>query len=146
MKAVAAALCVLGGLGGSVQVAVMGRFGSRIGTLQALAFASVLSMTLSLALLLAVRQSLGGLRTAASAPPWLWAGAPLSVLVVFAVTLSAPRIGTFATVGIFVAGQLAMGVVIDRFGLFGLERIPLNWPRVLGVLLLGAGAALVLRK
>jgi len=51
-----------------------------------------------------------------------------------------------ATVGILIAGQLIMGAAIDRFGLFGSTKIPLHWPRVLGIVLLGAGAALSLKK
>ena len=56
------------------------------------------------------------------------------------------QIGTAATVGILIAGQLVMGAVIDRFGLFGSKQIALQWPRLLGIVLLGAGAALSLRK
>ena len=37
-----------------------------------------------------------------------------------------------------------MGAVIDRFGLFA--EIPLGWQRLLGLALLGVGAALTLRK
>jgi uncharacterized membrane protein YdcZ (DUF606 family) len=36
--------------------------------------------------------------------------------------------------------------VIDRFGLFGLERIGLSGVRVLGILLLGVGSALTLYR
>ena len=36
--------------------------------------------------------------------------------------------------------------MIDRFGLFGLERIPIGWPRLLGIALLAVGAALSLRR
>jgi uncharacterized membrane protein YdcZ (DUF606 family) len=45
-----------------------------------------------------------------------------------------------------IAGQLIMGAAIDRFGLFGSERISLHWPRVVGLALLAAGAVLSLRK
>ena len=55
-------------------------------------------------------------------------------------------VGVAATVGILIAGQLVMGAAIDRFGLFGTDEIPLHWPRVLGIVLLGAGAALSLKK
>ena len=54
--------------------------------------------------------------------------------------------GVAATVGILIAGQLLMGAAIDRWGLFGSTKIPLHWPRVLGIVLLGAGAALSLKK
>jgi uncharacterized membrane protein YdcZ (DUF606 family) len=39
-----------------------------------------------------------------------------------------------------------MAAAIDRFGWFGLDRIGIEWPRILGLLLLGAGAALTLAK
>ncbi|MGH3051945.1 MAG: DMT family transporter, partial [Gaiellaceae bacterium] len=61
-------------------------------------------------------------------------------------TYTAPRIGTFATIGLLIAGQLAMGVVIDALGLFGLERIPVGWERVVGLALLAGGAVLVLQR
>jgi transporter family-2 protein len=70
----------------------------------------------------------------------------MGAIVVFAITFAGPRIGTAATIGLLIAGQLVMGVVIDRFGLFGLDRIALHWPRLIGIMLLGAGAALSLRR
>jgi uncharacterized membrane protein YdcZ (DUF606 family) len=39
-----------------------------------------------------------------------------------------------------------MAVVIDRFGLFGLERFPLHTARVIGVALVALGAVLALRR
>jgi uncharacterized membrane protein YdcZ (DUF606 family) len=36
--------------------------------------------------------------------------------------------------------------VVDRFALFGLDRISITWVRAAGVLLLAAGAALTLKK
>jgi uncharacterized membrane protein YdcZ (DUF606 family) len=39
-----------------------------------------------------------------------------------------------------IAGNLVMAALIDRFGLLGNEQIDLNWSRVLGLLLLVAGA------
>ena len=68
------------------------------------------------------------------------------LIIVFTVTYSGPRIGVAATVGILIAGQLVMGAAIDRWGLFGSERIALHWPRVLGIALLAVGAALSLKK
>jgi len=37
-----------------------------------------------------------------------------------------------------------MGAVIDRFGLFGVERIDISAPRAAGIVLLGIGAGLSL--
>ena len=105
-----------------------------------------LAGVLAAVLLLAARQSLHGYVAAARQPVWLWSGAAMSLLIVLTITYSGSRIGTTATIGILIAGQLAMGAVIDRFGLFGQHRILLHWPRALGIVLLAAGAALSLRK
>jgi bacterial/archaeal transporter family-2 protein len=142
----AVALVLVAGLVGSMQVAVMGRFGERIGSLEAFAFATVVTAALALVALLAVRRSLAGVSRALDVPPWLWLGGLFGGIVVLTITITAPKLGTTAVVGLLFAGQLAMGVVIDRFGLFGLERIGLSWPRAVGVVLLAVGAALALRK
>ena len=143
--ALAAALCVVAGLAGSVQVAVMTRLGERVGIVEALAFASVLTAVLATLILVAARWSLDGFADSARQPPWLWIGAVMGLFIVFTITYAGGRIGTAATVGILIAGQLAMGAVIDRFGLFGSERIALGWPRLTGLALLALGAALSLR-
>jgi transporter family-2 protein len=142
----AALLALAAGLAGSLQAAVMGRFGERVGSVEALTWALLLSSLLSLVTLLVARRGLGQLSEAWSVPKWLWLGALMGTFVVFTITYTSPRIGTTATIALLVAGQLAMGVVIDRYGLFGFERIALTWPRVLGLVLLAAGAALTLRK
>jgi transporter family-2 protein len=142
----AAVLALAAGLAGSVQAAVMGRFGERIGTVEALAWATLLSVVIAMAVLLVARRGTGGLSDAWAAPKWLWAGAALGTFIVFSITVVSPRIGTTATIALLVAGQLAMGTAIDRFGLFGFERIALSWPRVLGIALLAVGAVLTLKR
>jgi transporter family-2 protein len=129
-----------------VQVAVMGRFGSRVGVLEALTFATMVQLVLSLSILLVARRGFGGLDEAFGAPRWMWAGGAMGLLVVLTITFAQPRIGTTATIGILIAGQLVMGAVIDRYGLFGVDQIAITWPRLLGIGLLGAGAALSLSK
>jgi transporter family-2 protein len=140
----AVALTVLAGLAGSVQVAVMGRFGSRIGVVEALTFATGVQLVLSLGILLVARTGFGGLAGAFRAPAWMWLGGVMGLTVVFTITFAQPRIGATATIGILIAGQLVMGLLIDRFGLFGVEQIAISPVRLAGVALLGIGAALSL--
>ena len=146
MTAAAVALTVLAGLAGSVQVAVMGRFGDRIGVVEALTFATAVQLLLSFAILLVARAGIGRLGGAFHVPSWMWAGGVMGLIVVGTITFAQPRIGATATIGILIAGQLVMGAVIDRFGLFGVDQIAISWPRALGILLLGAGAALSLAR
>ena len=144
MTPLAVALAVLAGLAGSVQVAVMGRFGGRIGVFEALSFSTAVQLAFSLALLLTVRAGFGGLGGVFKTPSWMWIGGLMGLTVVTAITFAQPRIGATATIGILIAGQILMGAVIDRFGLFGVEQIALSPVRVAGIALLGIGAALSL--
>lgn len=145
--AAAASLALVAGLAGSIQVAVMGRFGERIGSFEALAANLIFSSILATAVLLVLRQSLAGFGDALRSPWWYWiGGGGMGLVVVFAITVVTPRIGATATIGLLIAGQLAMGVVIDSYGLFGVDKVALTWPRILGVLLLAAGALLALRR
>jgi transporter family-2 protein len=140
----AVALAVLAGLAGSVQVAVMGRFGGRIGVFEALSFSTAVQLLFSLLILLAVRGGTGALPSAFRTPAWMWIGGLMGLTVVTAITFAQPRIGAAATIGILIAGQILMGAIIDRFGLFGVEQIAISPVRVLGIALLGVGAALSL--
>ena len=133
-------------MAGSVQVAVMSRFGDRIGVLEALAFAALGTAVITFVVLVVVRQSAHGYIAGARQPAWMWIGALMGAIVVFTITFAGPRLGTAATIGLLIAGQLAMGALIDRLGLFGFDRIALHWPRVLGIVLLAIGAVLSLRK
>src|SRR5438067_5267645 len=142
----ATGLAVAAGLAGSIQVALMSRLGERIGVLEALAFSATLTAALAVIALLLARQSLAGFERAVHQPWWMLLGGVMGLIIVFTITYAGPRIGVAATVGILIAGQLVMGAAIDRWGLFGSERIALHWPRLLGIGLLAIGAALSLRK
>jgi bacterial/archaeal transporter family-2 protein len=125
----------------------MGRFGERIGAFEALAANLVFSSLVAVAVLLVLRQSLAGFGEAVRAPWWYWVGGGgMGLVVVLTITVVTPRIGAAATIGLLIAGQLAMGSLIDRYGWFGVEKVPLTWPRALGVLLLALGALLALRR
>jgi bacterial/archaeal transporter family-2 protein len=144
--ALATGLAVAAGLAGSVQVAIMSRLGERSEHADALAFSTALTAAIAVLILVVARGSLGAFFRAVHQPWWMLLGGVMGLLIVFTITYAGPRIGVAATVGILIAGQLAMGAAIDRWGLFGSERIALHWPRLLGIGLLAAGAALSLKK
>jgi bacterial/archaeal transporter family-2 protein len=125
----------------------MGRFGRRIGSFEAIAANLAFSTLIAITVLLVLRQSLAGFGDALRSPWWYWiGGGGMGVIVVLTITIVTPRLGAAATIGLLIAGQLAMGVAIDHYGLFGVDMVDLTWSRALGVLLLAAGAVLALQK
>jgi len=144
--AVAASVAFAAGLGGAVQIAVQGRLGDRVGALEAVATASLIGAVLALAILLVARRSLSGIGDAFGAPKWMLLGGVMSALIILAITVAGPRIGIVATTSVLIAAQFGLATIIDRYGWFGVERIAVSWPRVLGLALLAVGAALTLRR
>ena len=144
--AVAVALTATAGLAGAVQAAVMGELGERVGIVPAVAFSVVVALLAGLAALLVWERSFAGIRAAAQEPAWLWIGGVMSVFIVLAVTVAPPRIGVAATIGVVIAGNLVSAALIDGYGLFGQDVIPIDRWRLLGLLLLAAGAALSLSR
>jgi bacterial/archaeal transporter family-2 protein len=76
----------------------------------------------------------------------MWLGGLMGAFVVLTITFAGPRIGTTATVAVFLVGQFAAAALVDRYGLFGLDRIPVSAARIAGLVLLAIGAALTLTK
>lgn len=144
--AFAAVIAAAAGLGGAVQIAVQGRLGDRVGSLEAMATASLIGAALAVVVLLVARRSLAGVGDAVASPKWMLLGGVMSALIILAITVAGPRIGVVATTAFLIAAQFALAAVIDRYGWFGVERIGFSWPRVLGLGLLVVGAALTLRR
>jgi transporter family-2 protein len=144
--AFAALLAFTAGLGGAVQIAVQGRLGERVGSIEAMATASLIGALLALIVLLAVTRSLSGIGDAFASPKWMLLGGVMSALIILAITIAGPRIGIVATTSVLIAAQFSLATVIDRLGWFGVERIAIGWPRVIGLGFLCIGAVLTLRR
>jgi bacterial/archaeal transporter family-2 protein len=145
-NALAVSMSLVAGVAGTVQIAVMGRLGERIGVIPAFAFGAAVAGGFGALALLAARRSFAGYGDAVHQPWWLWLGGLMGAFVVLTITFAGPRIGTTATVAVFLVGQFAAAAVVDRYGLFGLDRIAVGWPRVVGLAFLAVGAALTLKK
>jgi len=79
-------------------------------------------------------------------PVWAWLGGLLGATYVFAVTLLGPRLGAVALVALVLAGQLGAALLVDHYGALGFPKAAVTVPRLLGVVLLVAGALLIVRR
>ncbi|MFG1489409.1 DMT family transporter [Oceanospirillum sp. HFRX-1_2] len=78
-----------------------------------------------------------------TAPWWAWTGGLMGALFVATSAFLAPRLGAATMIALFVAGQLAMSVVLDHFGWATFPEHSINLWRIIGVLMLFGGVLLI---
>lgn len=112
------------------------------------AAAAALQLTLAGGLLVIVAAATGelsALTSAGSVPGWQLLGGLGSALYIGAGIVLFPRLGALTSMGLFITGQLAGSVVLDGFGLLGLEQRTPSVPVALGTLAVGYGIAAIVR-
>lgn len=82
--------------------------------------------------------------TLAKVPWWAWTGGLIGALYVAGATLLIPRMGAASLICVVVLGQVAGSMLLDHFGVLQ-ARQPVDGMRVLGALLVIAGALLVVK-
>ncbi|MGX5729158.1 DMT family transporter [Pseudoxanthomonas beigongshangi] len=80
----------------------------------------------------------------ARVPWWAWTGGAIGAIYVAAATLLIPRMGAAPLICLVVFGQLIGSLLLDHFGVLH-ARQPIDATRVIGALLVIAGALLVVR-
>lgn len=139
------AFLLLAALAGAA-MAVQGSLNSALGKVTGLMPATFLVHLVGTATagLLLLLSSAGGLSRLGEAPWYAFLGGGLGVLIIYLVVASIPRLGVAVATTAIIAGQVGMAALIDHFGLFGMERIPFGWGKLLGLGLLALGARLLL--
>ena len=67
------------------------------------------------------------------------------VVIYLTLNHTMPRLGATTALALLIIGELAMGIVIDHFGLFGVSIRHVDLVRLAGVALLIAGGYLIVR-
>jgi bacterial/archaeal transporter family-2 protein len=78
-----------------------------------------------------------------AAPWWVWIGGILGAFYVAASIVTAPKLGAATLVALVVAGQALASLIVDQFGWVGFEPKHISTGRAIGMVLVGAGVALV---
>ena len=103
----------------------------------------------TVALVVITSLSSGGIasiHTAGRAPWWALVGGLLGAVYVTVALVAVRTLGASGLTAVVITGQLAISVAIDRFGLLGIAKQHIDASRVVGLVLLIVGAALVVRK
>ena len=138
-------LGILSGAFIAVQAPINAQLARGLGLPVAAAAFSFLSGAIVLGIISIVVTRFDGIALDWKAPaPWLFvAGGVLGGFYVTLSTILIPRIGTAALMAFHVAGQLMAGMVLDRIGFLGIAVREISLGRIVGAVLLLAGALLV---
>lgn len=135
-------LAALSGAFMALQGALNATLGRLVGTWNAVLLSSLLATVLVLAV--AAPTAVRLLSHPGHLPWYLYLGGPLVAAITYLVILTVPRLGMANATTAILLGQLATAFLVDHFGLFGLNRHPFQWLNLLGLLLLAAGARILL--
>ena len=97
------------------------------------------SVIITLAVALLLRVPGPALGRALAGPWWLWLGGVLGALYLASAAAVTPKLGAGGFLVWVVAGQMVTALVVDHFGLMGLEAKPATLRRVAGIALILAG-------
>ena len=134
-----------GGLVG-MQAPINSRLGKTVGTAQAATFSFLVGTAALLLLASFWRGGLGNLGHVGRAPWWALVGGLFGAVYVSVALVAVRTLGASGLTAVVITGQLAISVVIDRFGLLGVAKQHIGVTRIIGLVLLVAGCVLVVRR
>ena len=129
-----------------IQAALNSKMGKTINNPIAAAFISFVVGTIALCFYLLITKQSFYFQTAYKQAPWYaWLGGLLGTFYVAASIIILPRLGVALTFSLVIFGQLLIALIMDHFGVLGVEIRTINFYRILGVLFLIAGVVLIRR-
>ena len=134
---------ILGGIAVGLQGPIVSQMSQRIGTMAGSFVVHVSGAFLSGMLLLA----LGGenIRNWRNLSWYMLLSGGFGVVLYLTLNHTMPRLGATTALALIIIGQLAMGILIDQFGLFGVAVRHIDLMRLAGAGLLIAGGYLIIR-
>ncbi|MFY8033567.1 MAG: DMT family transporter [Flexibacteraceae bacterium] len=110
-------------------------------------FSSIISVTVALIGLLAIyavkvndRFNLSALKQVS---PSLYIGGLIGSVYLYGIVLLIPKIGSLMAFTLIIAGQLVMAMIIDHYGLLGMEQQSITYKSIIGVALIGFGIYMI---
>jgi transporter family-2 protein len=137
-------IAVVLGLAVGVQPVINARLGNFAGNAALAALISTVTSTTCLTLyVLITRPGLPSWGSLRAGPWWMWTGGLIGAIYV-AVSLNlAQRLGATVLVAVVLIGQMIAAILVDHYGLFGLDQQEISPLRILGVICLIVGVVLI---
>jgi transporter family-2 protein len=129
-----------------MQAPINSRLGKSVGSVQAATFSFLVGTAVLLLIVGFVHGGFGDFGRVGKVPWWALVGGLLGAVYVTVALVAVRTLGASGLTAVVITGQLAISVAIDRFGLFGIAKEHIDASRIVGLVLLVVGAALVVRR
>ncbi len=138
---------LLAGIAISIQAGINGQLRTVIQHPLMAALISFLVGTAALVILVMLgKQPLPPLQVFGQVSWYKWTGGLLGAFIVTVTIISVAKISAADMFVIFVAGQLVTALIMDHFGILGMNPNPVSAQKLIGITLVIAGAYLVNKK
>jgi transporter family-2 protein len=129
----------------AMQAPINSTLGRSVGSLPAATVSFAIGLIALVAITLIFAGGFGEVGEARHLSWYYLMGGVLGAVYVTTALIAVRTLGAGGVTAATIAGQLTLSVVLDRFGVLGLDKQELSVPRMVGVALLAAGTFLIVR-
>ena len=129
----------------AMQAPINSMLGKSVGTFAAASVSFVVGTIALVLITVLVGGGFGDVGEARHLPWYYLTGGLLGAVYVTTALVAVRSLGAGGVTAATIAGQLTLSLVIDQLGILGVDKQPITWERVLGVLLLALGTFLIVR-
>lgn len=137
---------LLAGLLMAVQGSINSVLGKKVGLWEANVIVHIIGILVLVVILFIFKMGKGNFQQLKEAPWYTYLGGMLGVMIIYGVTRSIPKLGVAIATTAIITAQVTTALIIDHFGLFGLEKIPFSWLKAAGLVFLAIGTRLMLMR
>ena len=139
-------IAVASGIAMAIQGSLNAPLAKILGLLESTLIVHASAAILLVIMIFVLRMGHGDFSSYSQAPWYLYLGGAIGIAITVGVMFSIPKLGVATATTAIIVGQVATATIVDHFGLFGLQKIPFTWTKLIGVVLLAAGAKFMLIK
>lgn len=143
-KTLSILMAILVGICLAVQPVVNAALGKAV-TAKVAAFHSVLTSAVIIGIITIISGNFNEYCNIKNVTPLYWIGGVFGIAIVFLSIKVIPELGAASAISIFISVQLIIGALINQFGLFGVQKVPIDLIKLLGMIMLVLGARMVVR-
>lgn len=139
-------VAALAGLAMAIQGSLNTALGKITGLLEATFFVQMMATLTAGVLLFILGFGDGNLMNVTRAPWYTWLGGAIGVVITYCVVFAMSKAGVAAATTAIIVGQILTAALVDHLGILGMERIPFPLYKIIGLVLVAAGARILLAQ